>query len=69
MREEYPGKLDGAVQLVRELMGRDEVAEWRFSSRGRCFGASMGPFSLCWGYLCINWVLVKVTCDLRRLSS
>lgn len=44
MREEYPGKLDGAVQLVRELMGRDEVAEWRFSSRGRCFGALMGPF-------------------------
>lgn len=54
MREEYPGKLDGAVQLARELMGRDEVAEWRFSSRGRCFGALMGPFSLCWGYLCIN---------------
>lgn len=47
MREEYPGKLDGAVQLVRELMGRDEVAEWRFSLRGRYFGALMGPFSLC----------------------
>lgn len=57
MREEYPGKLDGAVQLVRELMGRDEVAEWRFSSRGRCFGALMGP-SRCAGatYVSIEYL-------------